>query len=48
MKNATLGPLAGTLASVAQLVRALHRNRRTTGSIPARGPSVAFFATAPG
>ena len=49
MKNATLGPLAGIeLASVAQLVRALHRNRRTTGSIPARGPSVAFFATAPG
>ena len=35
-------------ASVAQLVRALHRNRRAAGSIPARGPSVAFFTTAPG
>ena len=36
------------LASVAQLVIALHRNRRAAGSIPARGPSVAFFTTAPG
>ena len=28
---------ARQLASVAQLVRALHQNRRTTGSIPTRG-----------
>ena len=35
------------LASVAQLVRALHRNRRATGSIPVRGPIVAFFTAAP-
>ena len=28
---------------VAQLVRALHRNRRAAGSIPARGPIVAIF-----
>ena len=34
--------------TVAQLVRALHRNRRATGSIPARGHIVAFFATALG
>ena len=33
---------------VAQLVRALHRNRRAAGSIPARGLIVAFFATATG
>ena len=39
---------ARQLDSVAQLVRALHRNRRAAGSIPARGPIVAFFATAPG
>ena len=31
---------------VAQLVRALHWNRRTAGSIPARGLIVAFIATA--
>ena len=37
------------LASVTQLVRAVHRNRRTAGSIPARGPIVALiFAVAPG
>jgi hypothetical protein len=30
------------------MVRALHRNRRAAGSIPARGPIVVFFATAPG
>ena len=30
-----------------QLVRALHRNRRATGSIPARGPIVVFFAAVP-
>ena len=30
---------------IAQLVRALHRNRRAAGSIPATGPVVAFFAT---
>ena len=36
---------ARQLASVAQLVRALHRNR---WSIPVRGPIVVFFATAPG
>ena len=30
------------LASVAQLVRALHRNRRAVGSIPTRGPCAAF------
>ena len=35
-------------SSVAQLVRALHRNRRAAGSIPAREPIVAFFVTAPG
>ena len=34
--------------SVAQLVRALYRNRRAAGSIPARGRIVAFFATAAG
>ena len=28
--------------TVAQLVRALHRSRRAVGSIPARGPIVAF------
>ena len=28
------------LASVAQLVRALHQNRRAVGSIPTRGPAV--------
>ena len=39
---------ARQLASVAQLVRALHRNRRAAGSIPARGAIVAFFATARG
>jgi hypothetical protein len=33
-------------STVAQLFRALHRNRRTTGLIPARGPIVAFLATA--
>ena len=36
------------LASVAQLVRALYRNRTAAGSIPAREPSVSFFATVPG
>ena len=36
------------LASVAQLVRAQHRNRRGVISIPARGPCAAFFATVPG
>ena len=39
---------ARQLASVAQLVRALHWNHRATGSIPVRGLIVAFFATAPG
>ena len=38
---------ARQLASAAQLVRTPHRNRRATGSIPARGAKVAFFATAP-
>ena len=33
---------------VAQLVRALHRNRRAVGSIPTRGPCAAFFAAVPG
>ena len=35
---------------LAQLFRALHRNRRAVGSIPARdgGPIVAFFAAVPG
>ena len=32
---------------VAQLVRALHQNRRTTGSIPARDLKVTFFASVP-
>ena len=39
---------AQQLASVAQLVRALHRNRRAVGSIPTRGPCAAFFAVVPG
>ena len=34
--------------SVAQLVRALHRNHKAAGSIPARGLIVAFFAADPG
>ena len=33
---------------VAQLVRAMHRNRRAAGSIPARESIVVFFATALG
>ena len=33
------------MASVAQLVRALHRNRRAVGSIPT---CTAFFAGVPG
>ena len=51
--RATIGPQtvieptacfrARQLASVAQLVRALYRNRRAAGSIPARGSIVAFF-----
>ena len=32
-----------TMTSIAQLVRALHRNRRSAGSTPARGPIVAIF-----
>ena len=39
---------ARQLASVAQLVRALHRNRRAACSIPTRGSNAAFFATVPG
>ena len=39
---------AQQLASVAQLVRALHWNYRAVGSIPTRGPCVAFFAVVPG
>ena len=39
---------AQQLASVAQLVRALHRNRRAVGSIPTRGPCAAFFSVVPG
>ena len=39
---------AQQLASVAQLVRALHRNRRAVGSIPTRGHCAAFFAVVPG
>ena len=39
---------ARQLDRVAQLVRALHRNRRAAGSIPARGRMVVFFAPAPG
>ena len=35
-------------ASVAQLVRALHRNRRAVGSIPTRRPCAQFFAVVPG
>ena len=31
---------ARQLASVVQLVRARHRNRRTAGSIPAKGPTI--------
>ena len=45
MQTQTCGYTARKLASVAQLVRALHRNRRATGSIPAKGTIVAFFAT---
>jgi hypothetical protein len=33
---------------VTELVRALHRNRRAAGLIPARGLIVAFFAAARG
>jgi hypothetical protein len=29
-------------------IKALHRNRRAAGSIPAQGTIVAFFATVPG
>ena len=36
-----------TLDFVALLVRALHRNRMETGSIPTRAPTVAFLAAAP-
>ena len=39
--------IAQQLASVAQLVRALHRNRRAVGSIRTRGPCAAFFAAVP-
>ena len=39
---------ARQLASVSQLVRALHRNHWAAGLIPARGHRVAFFATASG
>ena len=39
---------AQQLASVAQLVRALHRNRRAVGSILTRGPSAALVAVVPG
>ena len=39
---------ARQLDSVAQLVRALHWNHRAAGSMPARGPVVAFCATVPG
>ena len=39
---------AQQLASVAQLLRALHRNRRAVGSIPTTGPCAAFFAVVPG
>jgi hypothetical protein len=42
---------ARQLASVAQLVRALHRNRRTTDSIPTIPRLwyvIAFFAAVPG
>ena len=38
---------AQQLASVAQLVRALHRNRGAVGSSPTRGPFAAFFAVVP-
>ena len=40
--------LAVRLASVAHLVTALHHNRQAAGSIPAGGPSVAFFTIIPG
>ena len=46
--NHELTVTAQQLASVAQLVRALHRNRRAVGSIPTRGPCAAFFAVVPG
>jgi hypothetical protein len=39
---------ARQVPSVAQLVATLHRNCRATGLNPAKGPIVAFFATAPG
>ena len=38
---------AQQLASVAQLVKALHQNRRAVGSIPTRGPCAAFLAVVP-
>ena len=43
-----LAVTAQQLASVAQLVRALHRNRRAVGSLPTRGPCAACFAVVPG
>ena len=39
-----MGKYQDCFASVAQLVRALHRKCRAAGSIPARGPIVAFLA----
>ena len=39
---------AQPMDSVAQVGRALHWNHRAVGSIPARGPILAFFTTAPG
>ena len=44
--NAIISPKY-ELAVTVQLVEALHRNRRAAGSIPARGLTVSFFATAP-
>jgi hypothetical protein len=35
-------------AKLRNYLKALHRNPRATGSIPARGHIVAFFTTAPG
>ena len=40
--------LDNSQASVGQLVRALHRNRRAAGSIPVRDLKIAFFPSVSG
>ena len=43
-----LSVTAQQLASVAQLVRALHQNHMAVGSMPTTAPCAAFFAGVPG